>query len=346
MTTRRTAGRGLALLAGAAAAIATVVLPARPAAADAPRPTDYRSEVLRVSPKLPPGMTVEVVGGDAFLELHVPRGHTAVVDDYAAANETEPAPYLRFQADGTVQRNRNAVATAANESRFGTTDETPDPDAEPDWETVATDGTYAWHDHRIHWMSPTRPRAVNPDGRVDLGGRGGTWLVPLTVDGTPTGIIGQLVLEDPPSPLPWALLALIVGAGAVAAGLRLGIRVSAAGATVIASAAVGVSWATWSAAPAGSGASWLPVAVPVVAVFAAVLAAWGPDRARLAAVAAAAAALVGWGLVRGTVLLRAELPTTLPFWIDRAVTASALGAGAGLAVLLVWKPPVRSSPTA
>jgi CTP:molybdopterin cytidylyltransferase MocA len=41
--------------------------------------------------------------------------------------------------------------------------------------------------------------------------------------------------------------------------------------TVVASAATGVSWATWAAAPAGSGASWLPVAVPVVAVAAAVL---------------------------------------------------------------------------
>ncbi|WP_426570687.1 hypothetical protein [Aquihabitans sp. McL0605] len=342
MTTARVAGRAFAVLVG----LAVLLLPAAPASADAPKPTDYRSEVLHITPALPAGMTAQVVGGDSFLELSVPRGHRVVVPDYAAGDDEHPAPYLRFQADGTVQRNRLAIATAANESRFGTSDRQPDPTAAPEWETVATGGTYAWHDHRIHWMSPTPPRGVSADGRVDLGGKDGTWSVPIVVDGTPTTITGQLVLLPSPSPLPWVALAVVVLAAGLFIGVRWGLSPVAAIAVVVASAAVGVSWATWTSAPASTGVSWIPIAVSLVAVVAALAAVWSPPRVQFIAIAATAAALVGWGLSRWTVLTKAVLPTTLPYGLDRAVTSGAFGVGLALAALLLWKPPARSRPPA
>lgn len=351
--TGRAATRFAAALLGA---LAVVALVPGPASADAPRPTDYRSTVVAVSPSLPPGAHVRIIGGDSLIELSLPRGHTAVVADYPTSRGTSSVPYLRFDADGTVRRNARAVATTANEARYGSSDRVPDPDAAPRWETVATDGRYAWHDHRIHWMSPTAPRAVDRDGRVDLGGDDGTWSVPLTIDGRPTTVTGELVLVDPPSPLPWVVLACAAAAATFGACARWGLRAgSAVGATTGALAVI-AAVATWRAVPADAGASAVPVGVAVIALLAGALGVAGPRAARLGAGAAAAAALLGWGATRWTVLARAVLPTDLAPVLDRGITALAIGVGAGLAVALVVQPSprgrpagdpsVRSSPTA
>ena len=341
---------------GLLGALVLLAATAAPAAADAPRPTDYRSTVTEVSPALPDGAEVRVVGGDSLLELSLPLGHTAVVADYASSGDEEPVPYLRFDADGTVRRNELAVATTANESRFGTSGRVPDPDAPPQWETVATDGTYAWHDHRIHWMSPTAPRAVDEDGRVDLGGDDGTWTVPLTVDGNATLITGTLVLEAPPSPVGPSVASLVALALTVGLGWRFGLRAGAAVGAAAGLPSLLVALATWRAVPPGAGASAIPVVVTAVAVLAGLIGVLPFAKVRLPAVAATAAALLGWGVVRFSVLTRAVLPTTLDPWLDRVATATAIGVGLALALLLVGlpapqrrrpaRPEVTASPTA
>ncbi|MGN6693412.1 MAG: hypothetical protein ACTHN0_04485, partial [Aquihabitans sp.] len=78
MTVRPSPRAALAAL----GALVLLLVPASPAAADAPRPTDYRSTVTDVSPALPEGAEVRVIGGDSLLELSLPAGHTAVVADY------------------------------------------------------------------------------------------------------------------------------------------------------------------------------------------------------------------------------------------------------------------------
>lgn len=330
----------------AAAALVTLVAllaPAAPAGADPARPTNDRSTVLTSRPPLPSGVEVRVVGGDAFLEVEVARGHRVVVPDYGTTAAVSTTPYLRFQADGTVQRNANAVATAANRSRYGTADRAPDPDAPVRWETVAHHGRYAWHDHRIHWMSPVPPRAVSPTGRIDLGGPNGTWEVPLVVDGRATTVVGELVQLPAPSPLPWLVLALVLAGAVVALAARGegGHRPIAGLAVLTAGAAIVAGWSEWSGAPAGAGATPVVVVIPAVALAAAVAALVGPPRWRLASWAAAAAALLGWGILRVGVLTHAVLPTTGSEGFDRAATAAAIGVGLGLAGALVWRPPGR-----
>lgn len=330
--------RGGRLLLALAAAALVLAADAAPAAADPPRPTDFRSTITDVAPAPPPGVGLRIIGGDSLLELTVPRGHTAAVADYPASDGAEPVPYLRFDADGTVRRNALAVATTANDRRYGSSTTVPDPDAAPRWEVVARDGTYAWHDHRIHWMSPSAPRTVGPDGQVDLGGADGTWSVPLTVDDRPTVVTGVLVLEPRPSPAGWLpAIALALGL-TVAVGRRFGSRAAAGIAAVAGLGATGTAVATWRAVPPEAGGTVVPVVVAVVALVAALVAVGGPVRLRPAAHAAAAAALVGWGLTRWTVLTRAVLPTTIAPGLDRSATAVALGAGAGLALLLVRRP--------
>lgn len=332
-----------ALLVLGSAALAT----ADPAAADPARPTDYRSRILSVRPTLPAGVDLAVVGGDSFLELRVRGDHTVVVPDYEGGEGTQARPYLRFLPDGTVERNRHAAATAANESRYGTS-AAADIRDEPEWTVVARDGRYVWHDHRIHWMLPKAPTAVDESGRVDLGGTDGTWTVDLEVDGAPVTVRGELLLLDAPNPAPWfALVALGTGGavGVVALAVRgrrptphRGLALALATAGALATVAGVVQWRS---IPPGAGGNVLTAATPAIGLVAALTAAAvGAARVRLVALAVAVAALGGWAVLRREALVRAVLPTSLPFAVDRAATALALGLAVGVAVTLAWRPPV------
>jgi hypothetical protein len=191
------------------------------ASADPAEPTNYRSEVTGSQPPLPAGVTAKVVGGDGFLELSS-QGHEVLVLDARQPGERDARPYLRIDRDGTVQLNRNTVGYYYNDSRYGA--DVParvlEPGLRADWITVGDDGSHVWHDHRIHWMSPSRPPSVTDrSGRVDLGGPGGSWTVDLLVDGRPTTLSGHLDLLDAPSPVPWyvaiavvAMLLVLIGA--------------------------------------------------------------------------------------------------------------------------------------
>lgn len=190
---------------------------ARPAAADPAKPTDYRSGILSIRPSLPAGVDVAVVGGDAFLELRIDRGHRVVVPDYQQAEDGTPPPYLWVRADGTVEVNERSIAATINESRYGSDSTEARPDEAPSWKVVARDGRHTWHDHRIHWMSPRAPTGVGPDRRVDMGGTDGTWTVDLAVDGRTVTLRGELLLLPSPSPAPW--LAVVVASGGAILGL-------------------------------------------------------------------------------------------------------------------------------
>jgi hypothetical protein len=315
-------------------AVAAALLLARPAAADPPRPTDYRSFVDRVDPASP-GVDVEVVGGDSFLQMRVDRGHEVVVEGY------QGEPYLRFRSDGGVDRNARSPASYTNESRDGTEVDMPadaDSDAEPRWERVAGGGSYAWHDHRIHWMDPNEPEG-------DPGQVVRRWTVGLTVDGRDTSVRGRLLWVEPVSPWPWAALGLVATAALVVAGTRRSGRWSAlvAGpATVVGAAlALGVGASQFTDAPAQGAASPLLVAVPVVGLGAALVGVvlrrrrGRTPRVAAASALAASAAVLGWGLLRIDVLWKPVLPTGLAYGLDRAGTTLALALAVAAAVLVV-----------
>jgi hypothetical protein len=313
--------------AAALVALAALVTGAGPASADPPGPSDYRSTVTAIEPASD-RVEAEVVGGDSFLELRV-DGAEVVVPGYNGE------PYLRFLSDGTVERNVRSPATYLNDDRQGAVDLPPeaDGDAEPEWEQVADGGAYAWHDHRIHWMGTSPPPGAEPGEIVQ------EWVVPIEVDGTAVEIRGELQLAEEISPLPWILLAL-AGLALVALACRRQVQpVAAAAATATSAAAFVVGWAEWSVAPAGSGTSPLPVVVPLIAFVAGGFA-LAVHRRQLAAAAvgtlASAAALLGWGILRADVLTTPVLPTELPFAVDRAVTALAIGVSVAVAGLVVW----------
>jgi hypothetical protein len=228
--------------------LGVLLVTATPAVADPARPTNVGSHVSAITPPTT-AVTVELLGANAFLRLRVHAGTQVTVMGYQ--NE----PYLRIDADGTVEENRNSTATYLNRTLTGRVDIPPTAGtgAAPDWRRVAGGGTYAWHDHRVHWMAS----GVPPERQE--------WQVPLLVDGTPTAITGWYAAESAPSPLGWWLVALAVAVSTGLAGWS-GRRRLVAAAVVIA-AAVGVPVAVAiGRLPASGVGDWAGVALLGVAV--------------------------------------------------------------------------------
>lgn len=308
-----------------ALSLAVALVPAGPAAADPAAPGNVRSEVTGIVPPAP--VTARVRGGDSFLELRVERGHEAVVLDY------EGFDYLRFGADGTVQVNRTSRAYYINTDRYAATDAPPglDPAGPPDWRTVASGGVYAWHDHRMHWMSPSPAPATD-------------WTVDLRVDGAAVAVTGRYGPVAAPAGWPWWLGVALTGAAALAAAWRR-VRVGAlvaAGATALAGPVV-VALADL------PGSTWAEIALVAAAAVALAGAGWRGGPLGAALLAGAGVALALWAIRRVDVFASAVLVTELPPWLDRSAVAAALGVGVGVAVggiRLVLQAPVAASPTA
>ncbi len=314
------AGRRVAALAAVG-----LVLWAGPAGADAAEPGDFSSEVTSVEPD-PGGFTVETAGGDSFLALTVDEGTEVVVLGY------EGEPYLRFSADGTVEQNLSSPATYINDDRYGANDLAPErlqgvdvTTLEPDWEEVATDGSFAWHDHRTHEMRPDSPVPR---------GESYAWSAPvlLEVDGTPVEVNGEITFADDVSPLPWFALALLVAVAMVLLAGRLPEFVPPLEVAVVALLATGVAWVGYSGQPAAAGASVVPAVVGIVALLLGGLAIV-VERLRTVCLLAGGVFLTTWAVFRLGVLSNPVLPTTVPFGFERLVTALALGVGVGAVVV-------------
>lgn len=306
---------------------AWTVASAAPAAADAPVPTDYRSTVTDITPGSDV-LDVTVIGGDAMLELRVDAGHEVVVNGYNSE------PYIRIAEDGTVLENLNSSATYANTDRYGDVDlpRDLDPNAAPDWEQVADGGSFAWHDHRIHWMSPQPPPGI-PRGE-DIQG----WTVDLLVDGEPVAVQGVLSYEEAIAWWPWMLAVAGIAAAVALVGLRR--RGRAAVVASIAAAAGGVLAVIVAASeqlaiPLAGDRSFVQVLVPVVGIVCAVAAVFLRGRVANAVGLAAASAVGGWAALRFEVFTKPILPTDLSPGLDRVGTAAALGLALAAAVLLV-----------
>lgn len=316
--------RSPAALLAALLAIVVVMAPGT-AYADPPGPTDWRSEVVSITPATD-AVTAAIEGGDAFVRLVVAPGHDVVVEGYAGE------PYLWFDADGVVHENRRSPATYYNADRQGVSElpAVADPDAEPDWQPVADGGSWAWHDHRAHWMGGDPPPGLAPGDSLP------PTVVPLIVDGVATGVEVVTTLQDSPSPWPAivaAVLAVAVVALTALAGRRLPLAVPL---VVLAVGATVVGLVQWGSLPSDTGRLliwWLPAAIAAICAAALLFVPRSQPFARAALTLVAAVQLVVWGWARKDALVRAVLPTSAPFWLDRAVTAAVLaGAVAAVAV--------------
>jgi len=286
-----------------------LILPDGLAHADPPEPSDYRSVITAISP---PTDAIEprLVGDGSVIELTVTAGTDVSVSGYQAE------PYLHFQPDGTVAENMRAPTTYLNRSLNG--DPIPaeaSASGQPQWSVVATDGSYAWHDHRTHWMGGSPPPDAQRGDEIQAG------VVHLLVDGKPVEISISTQWVDSPSPVPLLVGALLGGVLLlVAAVLRRSVLwVLLAAAT----AALVIGWWQYRSIPADVGPPvvwWLLPAVAVVCTALALI-----IRNRLVAhglAILAALELAAWLYQRRGVATRATLPTDAPYWLDRGVVAA------------------------
>ncbi len=311
-----------------AAALAALWILASPgvAVADPPGPTDYLSEVTEIDPDLP-GIAVEIIGGDSFVLLTVEPGIAVDVVGYSGE------PYLRFLTDGTVEENRLAPSKYLNEDRYaaGVIPDEADADADPEWVVVATDGSYAWHDHRTHWMNPMPPPGRGPRDQVAEG------VVPLFVDGVEVDVTVASFWQEPPSPLP-TTAGLVVGLLAAALVLRER-RMEVVTTIGIGAAAAFVGGVAYLSVPPETSPPWSLWVFPFTAVVLAALAQGAGSRLtvtmRRTLLLIAALELVAWGIAHWGWLWAAVLPTSLPFWLDRFVGALTLVGAVGVTVAVL-----------
>jgi hypothetical protein len=202
-------GRLYVALAIGVCLLATPLIPAASAHQGDP---DYESLVNRIDPDVP-GLRARVLENDDALLIEGRIREPVTVVGY------EGEPMVRFLPGGSVLVNLNSPSHWRNFDRYGTDDlpRKTDPEGRPEWKRVSSDGSYAWHDHRIHWMSESIPPAVADESRRT---RVFDYEVPLlTPDGAAT-ISGTLWWRGGSGP-PLALMIagsailLLLGAGTI-----------------------------------------------------------------------------------------------------------------------------------
>ncbi|WP_040492841.1 hypothetical protein [Ilumatobacter nonamiensis] len=297
--------------------------------ADPAGPTDYRSEILSIEPATP-SIAIDVIGGDSFVRLRAESGTEVMVLGYFGE------PYLWFLPDGDVRENQNSPTTYQNEERYGA--DAPDfasADAEPDWETVASAGTYAWHDHRAHWMQPIRPAGQEPGDQIL------EQVIPIEVDGDPVSVTVISTWEPEPSMLP-AIAGGIVGAIVVGAAAWWSRRNAAwaVALTPIALAATLAGWWQYSSLPSETDPRLVWPLLPALALAACVAAVPLRTRSPFAALAAglvASSELIVWAFIKRDGLSAAIVPTDAPQWFERFVLVAAFVAGVGGVAIALYR---------
>jgi len=312
--------------------VGVVVATAAPAAAHTvggEHATNYRTRVLSLSPQVS-GITLRSIEHGDRLQLTNTAHRDVVVLGY------DDEPYLRVGPRG-VYENQRSPATYLNRTRLGT-DRPParaDSSAPPAWRRVSGGTTARWHDHRAHWMSSEPPPSVQraSDERHLIQ----RFTIKLRSGGEVLRARGDVYWIPPPSPWPWIALAVVFGALIVAsARTRWSVPcIGTALAIVLVATAVHAVGA-WGASSRSS-ANRLGDTLPTLGAIA--LGVIAEVHLLRRGMRAAAPLLVFAGLFVGIAigladlsgLSHSQLPTQLPYWLDRLTIALALGGGFGVA---------------
>jgi hypothetical protein len=177
---------------------------------------NYRSEITSVVPDVK-GLSVEVLEFADRLVLTNHTGRTVTVYGYSGE------PYARVQPNGTSEQNTRSPAVYLNTSFYGnvTVPSSATPAAPPAWVVVDRTGTFEWHDHRIHWMSPVTPPQVKDKGKRTLIFH---WSVPISV-GAQKGVVdGQLFWVPDSSKAPVAAIVALLAIVLLAIGFVVWVR--------------------------------------------------------------------------------------------------------------------------
>ena len=172
----------------ALAAVFALLVPVSVASAHGGNP-NYRSVINEVTPRMP-GVSFQVLNYDSYMQLLDQDGREVVIYGY------EGEPYARILKDGTVQVNERSPALYLDENRFAEVKVPPIADAEapPKWKTFDHSGSFIWHDHRMHYMSPDLPPAVKDQSKKT---KVFNYQIPISVEGKKGDINGTLYWVGP-----------------------------------------------------------------------------------------------------------------------------------------------------
>jgi hypothetical protein len=150
----------------------------------------YRSLITAIAPPFA-GVSLQVLEFADRLLLTNHSGQTVTVYGY------QGEPYARVLANGTVELNTRSPAYYLNQNFYGnvTVPTSASPTATPRWTVVDRTGQLEWHDHRIHWMSPSVPPQVKNQAKLT---KIFNWRVPIQV-GTRKGAVDGELLWTPES---------------------------------------------------------------------------------------------------------------------------------------------------
>jgi hypothetical protein len=176
----------------------------------------YRSEITSITPDVK-GLNIEVLEFADRLVLTNHTGKTVTVYGYSGE------PYARVQPNGTTEQNKRSPAVYLNTNFYGnvTVPSSASASLPPAWVVVDRTGTFEWHDHRIHWMSPVTPPQVKDEGKRTLIFH---WSVPISVGAQKGVVAGQLFWVPNSSKAPVGAIVALVAIVLLALGFVVWVR--------------------------------------------------------------------------------------------------------------------------
>jgi hypothetical protein len=176
----------------------------------------YRSEITAIVPNVH-GLSIEVLEFADRLVVRNRTGKTVTIYGYSGE------PYARVQPNGATEQNVRSPAVYLNTSFYGdvTVPASANASLTPEWVVVDRAGTFEWHDHRIHWMSPATPPQVRDKGKRT---KIFDWSVPISV-GAQRGVVhGQLFWVPEGSKAPAAAIVALAAIVVLALGFVVLVR--------------------------------------------------------------------------------------------------------------------------
>jgi hypothetical protein len=179
------------------------------ARADSGPGSDSRYYVTELSAVRPPmaGLKVEVTRTGEW--VRVTNTSTTPVTVLGYTDE----PYLRLSPTGT-EENQSSLSTYLNDSLV-ISQVPPDWTVKPvQWKKVSAAPAYSWHDHRVHWMSSTRPPIVanDPEHPHPVS----NWTIRMLYGDVPVTVTGTLSWSGRPSQFGSVASRVVWGVGIVA----------------------------------------------------------------------------------------------------------------------------------
>jgi len=344
VTTLKRTSRSLVGICIGVASFLTLLICAPAASAETIRPSNFESVIRQIEPATPQ-IQVEVLGGDAYLQIAAEPGTTVEIPGY------DGEPYLRITAEGKVEQNRRSPAVILNSSRgsakslatsnsggISSFPEGVSSKASPEFQQVGSGGKVAWHDHRIHWMLSDPPVVDSTQVVQD-------WFLPLTVNGKEVTVTGQLLYKA--NTLPWAgLLAVVVAAVAawLARSSRARLLLLLAAALCAAALSLGALFGNTPAAESAQPVlgTWLPLGLSIAAASAAAAALiarqFSAQLRMIILPLLSVATLAGWVAPRVGLIWMPVVPSIFLGWIERGGTALVIGIISGVTIAVLIRP--------